>query len=479
MNSAAKVGVFFLVVMVLAGVLIFKIEDLHLGRKGVKSISIVFSDVSGLDDKAVVRVAGVRVGKVTKIRQIEGRAYVTVEIEDPNVELRQGASAAIANLGLLGEKYLELIPGPIGGAPLPEDSILTGNQAVSFDQVTKLARDIETDVKEITASLRGALGGPQGEQTMKAIVENVERITEEIKVMVATNHENVDATTANLREFSSSIVRLADRIDALVAANSGNTTASIANIKEISDKLQRTADNLNSITGKIDTGKGTVGQLINSDETSRNLNDALVSVKDGVGALNKTLGKVGKIKIDLGLRAEYLSSPSKSKGYLTADIIPNDEHFYRFELATQPFGKRSLSTTNFTVTYPDGHQETTTVQKEKFDDGNAISALFGFNFGDLTLRAGLEESRGGGGVDYSLLNKRLRFSFDAWDFARQDYNAHMKVGGRYYFSPSIYATAGYDDFLNRKKKADSLFFGAGVRWSDEDIKLLLSSLPVK
>jgi phospholipid/cholesterol/gamma-HCH transport system substrate-binding protein len=473
------VGLFFLVVMVLAGMLIFKIEDLHFGRGGVKTVSIVFSDVSGLDDKAVVRVAGVRVGKVTKIRQIEGRAYVTVELEDPNVELRQGASAAIANLGLLGEKYLELIPGPIGAAPLPEDSILTGNQSVSFDQVTKLALNIEADVKDITNSLRGALGGPQGEQTTRAIVANIERITEELKVIVATNHESVDATLANLRQFSSEMIKLADRIDSLVAANSGNTTASMSNIREISDKLQHTADNLNSITDKINTGKGTVGQLINSDETSRNLNDALVSVKEGVGTLNKTLGKVGRIKIDLGMRAEYLSASSKSKSYLTADIIPNDEHFYRLELATQPFGRRSLSTTNSTTTFPDGHQETTTVQKETLDDSNAISALFGFNFGDLTLRAGLEESRGGGGVDYSLLKKRLRFSFDAWDFARQDYNAHTKVGGRYYFSPSIYATAGWDDFLNRKKKADSVFFGAGVRWSDEDIKLLLGSLPVK
>ena len=479
MSSAAKVGVFFLIVMVLAGILIFKIEDIHFGRKGARSVKIVFNDVSGLDDKAVVRIAGVRVGKVTGIRQIEGRAYVTVDIEDPNVELRQGASAAIANLGLLGDKYLELIPGPIGAAPLPEDSVLTGNQAVSFDQVTKLARDIETDVKDITASLRGALGGPQGEQTMRAIVDNVERITEELKVIVATNHENIDSTVGNLREFSASIVRLADRIDALVAANSGNTSASIENIRAISDKLQHTADNLNAITDKINTGKGTVGQLINSDETSKNLNDALVSVKEGVGTLNKTLGKVGKLKVDLGLRAEYLASPSKSKGYLTADIIPNDEHFYRFELVTQPYGRRSLTTTNYTITYPDGHQEVTSVQKEQFDDANAISALFGFNFGNLTLRAGLEESRGGGGVDYSLFNKKLRFSFDAWDFARQDYNAHMKIGTRYYFSPSIYATAGYDDFLNRKQKADSVFFGAGVRWSDEDIKLLLSSIPVK
>jgi len=478
MNATAKVGLFFLVVLVLGGILIFKIEDFRLGKKGGKTVVVAFQDVSGLDDKAAVRVAGVRVGKVARIKLVEGRAFVTIELES-DVELRQGASAAIANLGLLGEKYLELIPGPIGAPPLPEDSVLTGNQAVSFDQVTKLARDIEMDVKDITASLRGALGGPEGEQTTRAIVANIERITEELKVIVATNHENVDATLANFREFSSQMMRLADRIDALVATNSTNTTATVANIKEISEKLQHTADNLNAITDKVNTGKGTVGQLINSDETSKNLNDALVSVKEGVGTLNKTLGRASRIKLDLGLRAEYLSTPSKSKGYLTADIIPDADHFYRLELVTQPFGKRSFSTTNFTTTFPDGHQETTTIQKEKFDDANAVSALFGFNFGDLTLRAGLEESRVGGGVDYSLLNKRLRFSFDAWDFAREDYNAHAKIGGRYYISPSIYATAGWDDFLNHKKKADSVFFGAGVRWNDEDLKLLLGSVPVK
>jgi len=478
MNATAKVGLFFLVVLALAGVLIFKIEDLRVGRKGGKTVVVAFPDVSGLDDKAVVRLAGVRVGKVSKIKLVEGRAFVSIEL-DGDVELRQGASAAIANLGLLGEKYLELIPGPIGAPPLPQDSVLTGNQAVSFDQVTKLARDIEMDVKDITSSLRGALGGPEGEQTTRAIVANIERITEELKVIVATNHENVDATLANFREFSTQMTRLADRIDALVANNSTNATATVSNIKEISEKLQHTADNLNSITDKVNTGKGTVGQLINSDETSKNLNDALVSVKEGVGALNKTLGKVGRLKIDLGMRAEYLTSPSKSKGYLTADIIPDAEHFYRLELVTQPNGKRSLTTTNFTTTFPDGHQETTTLQKEKFDDANAVSALFGFNFGDLTLRAGLEESRGGGGVDYALLNKRLRFSFDAWDFARQDYNAHAKLSGKFFFSPSIYATAGYDDFLNRKKKADSIFFGAGVRWNDDDLKLLLGSAPIK
>ena len=55
--------------------------------------------------------------------------------------------------------------------------------------------------------------------------------------------------------------------------------------------------------------------------------------------------------------------------------------------------------------------------------------------------------------------------------------AHAKVSTRYYFSPSVYVTGGWDDFLNRSRKTDSIFLGAGLRWSDDDIKYLLSSLP--
>ena len=50
---------------------------------------------------------------------------------------------------------------------------------------------------------------------------------------------------------------------------------------------------------------------------------------------------------------------------------------------------------------------------------------------------------------------------------------------RFYFSPSVFVTGGWDDFLNVDRKADSVFFGAGLRWSDEDIKYLLGSIPIR
>ena len=480
MSTAAKVGGFFLVALVLAGILIWRIEDLRLGRGPAKKISVEFKDVAGLDAKSTVRLAGVRVGKVSKIRlNPDGKAIVDMDL-DRDVDLRQGASAAVASLGLLGEKYVELVPGPVGAPELPEGTTLKGDLPVSFDQITKLARDIEVDVKDITRNLSQSLGGPQGEERLRTIVENIRIISEDLRVMVAANRGNVDATLGNLRDFTQGMTELVDRVDKLIAANQSNVTAGIANIKDVTQKLETTADNVNQITGKIKEGEGTVGKLVQSDETHKNLNDALVAVKEGVAGLNKALGSIGKTKIDLGIRSELLSRFSKGKSYFTLDIDPPDtSRFYRVELSSQPFGRRINDTLVTRTTFPDGHTEVTTTDTTEYKDDYAISALFGYRWKDLTLRAGVMESKGGAGLDYALLKNRLRFSADMWDFSHPDFAAHGKLTSRYYFSPSVFVIGGWDDFLNHSRGSDSLFFGAGLRWSDDDIKYLLGSLPIK
>lgn len=488
MNTAARVGAFFLVVLVLAALLIWRIEEIRVGRGRAQKITAEFKDVAGLDEKSTVRVAGVRVGKVGRIR-VEprtGKALVELDI-DPGVELREGAAAQIANLGLLGEKYVELYPGPVGGPPLREGTRLSGETPVSFDEITKLARDIEVQIKEISTNLNQSLGGPQGEERLRTIVDNVKIITDDLRILVSNNKGNVDSALANLKEFSATMTKLVDRVDRLVASNSENVTQGIANIRDISKKLEKTADNLNEITGKIESGKGTIGKLVQSEETHENLNEALKGVKEGVASLTKAMGRVEKTHFDMGFRAEYLStnqtlsSGGGGKGYFTLDIQPPDSpRFYRLELSTQPRGRRVDTSNLYEVTFPDGHTEVFTVNRTEFKDELAISAMVGWKWNSLTLRGGLIESRGGGGIDFATLRNRLRFSADMWDFNRpSDFAPHTKVSTRFYFSPSVYVTGGWDDFLNKSRHSDSVFFGAGLRWTDDDIKYLLGSVSIR
>jgi phospholipid/cholesterol/gamma-HCH transport system substrate-binding protein len=132
------------------------------------------------------------------------------------------------------------------------------------------------------------------------------------------------------------------------------------------------------------------------------------------------------------------------------------------------------------TTLPDGTTSTTTTQTTDYKDELAITAMMGWRWNDFALRAGVIESRGGAAIDYQLFKSRLRFSAELFDFSRPNsYAAHGKLSTRYYFSPSVYMTGGWDDFLNRSRKADSLFFGAGLRWSDDDLKYLLGAVAIR
>ena len=84
MSSAAKVGVFMLIILAILGYFVLKIEDIDLSRgKGTRTVKVLFDNVAGLDEKSAVRVAGVRKGKVSKIRLLDdGKAEVTLEIDN-------------------------------------------------------------------------------------------------------------------------------------------------------------------------------------------------------------------------------------------------------------------------------------------------------------------------------------------------------------------------------------------------------------
>ena len=480
MSNTAKIGAFFLAALVLAGLLVWKIEDLRFGRGKGKTISVQFDDVAGLKEKSDVRMAGVLVGKVARIRLVGGKALVDIELTR-DVALREGASASIQSLGMLGDKYIELIPGPVGGSALAEGAVLKGEAPVSFDQITRLARDIEVDIRDITSNLKESLGGALGEERLTGIVDNVLVLSQELRKILEANRANIDSTTANFKEFSSQMTQLVDRIDRLVAANSSNVTQGVENAKDLTSKLQTTVDNMNAITGKIAQGQGTVGELVNNDETIKNLNDALVSVKEGVEDLTDAMKKVKKLNLDLGLRAEYLTSNGKGKAYFSADLQPvGTQRFYRLELSSQPYGVRHDTTTITTITYPDGHTEVVRSDTAEFKDSVAISAEVGYRIGHWVGRAGLIENSGGAGLDYLTLQDRLRLSAEVWNFSDEDgLNPHAKLSGRYYFTPTIFLTGGWDDLLNTKANRDSFFIGAGIRWGDDDMKYLAGSIPTR
>ncbi|HUJ15871.1 MAG TPA: MlaD family protein [Thermoanaerobaculia bacterium] len=506
MSSAAKVGIFMLVILAILGYFILKIQRISVGGGPTKKVTAIFDSVAGLDKKSKVRIAGVEVGDVTNIRlRPDGKAEVTMEI-DRSVELHRGAFARVVNMGLLGEKYVELVPGAVNEPAMPEQQALQGQVPTSLDEVTGQISAIATDVKAITASLRATMAGPEGQQRMQDIVENIRQITAQVRELVAANRTNIDATLGNAREITAElrteIPKLAQSIDQVANTLSGTVGENrqdlhevVDNLRKLSGDMRTTVDNLNAITGQVRSGEGTVGKLLYSEEAHQRLTSALSAVESGVNELRTTLGRANRISLDLGMKAEYQAGGETNQGEVgnpvgghtraavMARIIPNPERnrFYNIELADDPRGKRVDKSDQFTLTDPNtGQSQTVVVDETRFERGFRVSAQAGWNLQPLSLRIGLFDSTGGAGLDYQY-NNRLRFTGEMYDFSRRyDPNPHLRLYGEYIFrhekpnTPQLFLTSGVDNVFNKT----AFTFGGGIRWRDDDLKYLLGSVPL-
>lgn len=506
MSAATKVGVFMVAILAILAFFILRIEDIALGKgTETQEIDVVFDSVAGLDEKSTVRVAGVRVGKVSAIRLTpDGRALVTLEVND-DVPLFQDATARVSNLGLLGEKYVELLPGSPSATEIEVEGRiqLPGESTASIDDVTNKVSLIADDLKAITSSIRNTIGDPQGEQRLNEIVENIHLISVSIRDLIDSNEQNVSATADNLRAITDnlrselprivrSIESAADNVGGTMGDNREDIRIIVENLRALSADLKVTSDNLGALTSQARSGEGTVGKLLYSDEAHSRLTGALEAVESGVGELSDTLGRVKRLGLQIGIEGDYYAGlddestigPSldgNSRTSVTANVYPNPDlnRFYHLEVSNDPKGDLETKITEYTVTLPDGSVETVAIREDEVDRDLLISAQAGWRFDDLTLRVGLFDSTGGIGADYSL-NERLRVTGEAFDFGqRRGSDPHLRLFSEYVVTreredfPQIFVSTGVDDPLN-----DSAFtFGGGIRWTDDDLKYLLGSIP--
>lgn len=484
MSQVVKVGIFATICLVILAVLIWKIEDINPFAEERGTVDAVFDSVAGLDDKATVRVAGVRVGRVEAVGLDGRKARVTLLLEEP-VTLTQGSYARVANLGLLGEKYVELIPGPLDAPPLPPGAVLPGVTPPTIDEAIAKINDIGTAIQQVTGSLSGANLG----ESLNRLMGDLEATSGEIRTLVAENRANLAATLANANLASSTLARelprLADQMDrtlrqieSLVADNRGNVSDSLANIREVTDRLQTSADNFNQISGKIARGEGTLGKLVNDEKAYDEVLSTLDSIQGGVENLSGTFGAINRFRIDLDMQGFYLPDQDGSQTTFLLDIDPQDsQRLYRGGLSSSPKGKRREKTQTVTVTNPDGSTEVTTINTITNERTYAATGLFGYRAPkDVRLFAGLIENTGGAQIEFPLFSDRFLVSFEAFDFNRpEDLSPHLRFSGRWRFHPNLYVIGGYDDAL----EDNSFFLGGGIRWNDDNIKYLLGAVPLR
>ena len=111
-NLEFAVGLFLL-----AGFFCFGYLSLQLGEisifAGEKNYTLVaeFDSISGLKEGAILEIAGVNIGKVTKVMLGENdRALVYMQVPK-EIVIYEDTVASVRTQGIIGDKYIRIIPG--------------------------------------------------------------------------------------------------------------------------------------------------------------------------------------------------------------------------------------------------------------------------------------------------------------------------------------------------------------------------------
>jgi phospholipid/cholesterol/gamma-HCH transport system substrate-binding protein len=514
------VGAFILVALILFFYLSFFLGFFRFDKLKYHTYIVYFSDASGLEKKTDVKIAGVKVGWLEQVELIpesacHARASIMIQKEfilhnDSRVFVRQD--------GVLGTKYLEVIPGsPDEPMLLPGQTLASpGRSSVAMDDILFRVRDIAADVQEMTHSLKEnfRIADSTGElktmfQHFQLAAEKIASISQTLDRTLSVNEQNINGILTDLKEFASG---LKNNFPSLQTNLAHVSEAIDKDISRLTDKFEATAQafedaafqardgfkNISAVAGKINDGQGMLGKLINEDETYRDL-------KVTIQGLKTYFNKMDSVSVVLDSHSEFMFRPAEhvyfedSKGYLDARFHVTEDKFYIFQVVGSQKGKlqRNIVTKQWfdengklllpsqllaeKVAIPEliGVIETTNRTLDIYKFGFQFCKIFK----DVAFRLGIFENTVGIGLDIDIpfgCPDRFRWvtTFEAFDFRGRDRlndsRPHLKWLNRVFFLRNIYLTFGADDFVSRQNA--NAFFGGGIRFCDDDIKFLLGTV---
>ncbi|MEV4596487.1 MCE family protein [Amycolatopsis sp. NPDC049253] len=233
-----------LAVLVLGFVAALNSDDLPVIGGGT-TYSAEFSEAAGLTTDNDVRIAGVKVGKVSEIK-LDG-ASVKVSFKVKDAWLGDKTSAAIKIKTLLGQKYLSLDPQGVGtlnpDQPIPRDRTMSPYDVLdAFRGLSQTVDDINTDqlAKSFDTITQTFANTPED---VKGALSGLSKLSDTI----ASRDAQLSNLLANTREVSQTLVDRDAEVQKLIT--DGNQL-----LDEISKREQ-------AITALLDGSKELATQL--------------------------------------------------------------------------------------------------------------------------------------------------------------------------------------------------------------------------
>ncbi len=434
MSKNVKVGIFAFVSFLIFVILVFEIGNLKFFiKKSGYILYARFSQTAGLLEGASVRLAGVKIGIVKDIYLKQGMAEVEMIIKK-DVLIRKGSKAAVSSVGLMGEKYVEIIPSKDNIEFLKEGDYLETITPLSMDQLGSLFYSIGENLKAVGDTLKDTFTSKEGESRLKSILINVSESMKEIKDTVdklgvlipdelSKNLEDLRKISETLLAISKKTEKIATRVDNFFDKNSDDFQETLNTIYSLNEDVKKLSSNIAKISEYVEKGKGNLGKFVKDEKLYDDIKGAVSSAKEIVKKVDSMLLQTEEIKTTFSTDVSHIDSNYRPRIGFT---IEKGERFGEFSLIEEPE-----------------------------DQNKYYTALVGAKEGKIGAGLGIIDSELGFSLNYypadSLSLKLYMFNFKDKD------NILYRLESNYFFYKNFHFTLG----VERKFSKTRFYFGVG------------------
>ena len=148
LSIETAVGIFIIIGLACMAYLAVKLGDVHLFGSEQYVVKARFANITGLKEGSTVEIAGVPVGKVSKISLDNYQAFVELLI-NPGIKIQEDSIASIRTQGIIGDKYVKISPGGAEDYIGPQGVMTETESTVDIEElVSKYIFDKKEDKKE-------------------------------------------------------------------------------------------------------------------------------------------------------------------------------------------------------------------------------------------------------------------------------------------------------------------------------------------
>ena len=133
-NIETGVGIFIVIGLLSLAYLSVNLGDVSLFGSDQYKVTARFANVAGLKAGASVEIAGVGIGKVSKIDIEDYEAVVDLMI-NPEIKLQEDAIASIRTQGIIGDKYIKIKTGGAEEYIENDGEILETESAIELEEL--------------------------------------------------------------------------------------------------------------------------------------------------------------------------------------------------------------------------------------------------------------------------------------------------------------------------------------------------------